>query len=210
MALWEMKGIPKALGGEKRNNLANRRTTSTHIGNLVIQLRVSERKQDYQSDFVRGEGLPFLAHLLRRISDEFVHGCEQWYPTFGLIAPPRTASTLHLLLRRGPQSVTDIAAALRQSHPLIITWVRQLKALDLIATDRDLEDRRRTIVSLTERGIAEAARMLKADKVIERAYRHLMREADAPILDALWRLEAASRDCSFLDRLNAAQAASDD
>ncbi len=182
---------------------------STLIDEFVNRPKVSEQEQSQPSDFVQGEGLPFLAHVLRRVSDEFVQGCEQWYPTFGLIAPPRTASTLHLLLRRGSQSVTDIAVALRQSHPLVITWVRQLKALDLIATHRDPQDRRRTIVSLTEGGAAEAERMLEADKVIERAYLSLMIEADAPILDALWRLEAASRERRFIDRLNAAQAASD-
>ena len=152
-------------------------------------------------DFVRSEGLPFMAHVLRRLSDEFVQGCERWYPLFGLTAPPRTASTLHLLLRHGPQQVTQIADALRQSHPLVITWVRQLRALDMIATNADPDDRRRTIVSLTDQGHVEATRMLEADKVIERAYRVLLTEADAPVFEPLWRLETALRDRSFLDRL---------
>lgn len=157
-------------------------------------------------DFVRSEGLPFMAHVLRRLSDELVHGCERWYPLFGLTAPPRTASTLHLLLRRGPQQVTQIADALRQSHPLVITWVRQLKALDMIATAADPGDRRRTIVSLTTLGQAEATRMLAADAVIARAYRALLDEADAAVFEPLWRMEAALRERSFLDRLVAAQA----
>jgi len=157
------------------------------------------------TDFVQSEGLPFLAHILRRLSDEFVQGCERWYPLFGLIAPPRTASTLHLLLRHGPRPVMEIAEALRQSHPLVITWVRQLKALNLIATAADPADRRRTIVRLTDRGTAEAERMLVADKVIDSAYRTMLDEADAPVFDALWRLEAATRDRNFLERLIAAQ-----
>ena len=168
---------------------------------------MNDRDHVPSPDFVQSEGLPFLAHVLRRLSDEFVQGCERWYPLFGLTAPPRTASTLHLLLRHGPRSVTEIAEALRQSHPLVITWVRQLKALDLIATAVDPADRRRTIVRLTDSGTAEAERMLAADKVIDSAYQTLLDEADAPVFDALWRLEAATRDRSFLERLVAAQTA---
>lgn len=171
---------------------------------------MSAKPQSRSSDFVQSEGLPFLAHVLRRVSDEFVQGCERWYSSFGLIAPPRTASTLHLLLRHGPRPITEIADTLRQSHPLVITWVRQLKALDLITTHPDPKDRRRTIVSLTERGNAEAERMLEADEVIARAYRTLLTEADAPIFDALWRLEVATRKRSFHDRLVAAQEAPKD
>jgi DNA-binding MarR family transcriptional regulator len=176
-------------------------------GFLATLRRMSGKPQSPTSDFVQSEGLPFLAHVLRRVSDEFVQGCERWYSSFGLIAPPRTASTLHLLLRQGPRPITEIADALRQSHPLVITWVRQLKALDLIMTRSDPKDRRRTIVSLTERGNAEAERMLKADEVIAQAYRTLLAEADAPVFDALWRLEAATRERSFHDRLVAAQEA---
>lgn len=159
------------------------------------------------ADFIQSEGISFLAHVLRRLSDEFVQGCEQWYPRFGLVAPPRTASTLHLLLKQGPRAVTEIADALCQSHPLVITWIRQLKELDLVRTTVDLDDRRRTIVALTERGTTEAERMLQADLVIEKAYGTLLTDANAPVFDALWRIEAANRERSFLDRLIAAQGA---
>lgn len=156
---------------------------------------------ELSDDFVRSEGASFLAHLLRRLSDEFVRGCEQWYPQFGLTAPPRTASTLHLLYRRGAKSVTEIATDIRQSHPLVITWIRQLKVLGLVRTLSDPNDKRRTVVVLTETGLAEARRMLKADKILEKAYKQLMREADAELFETLSRIENACKVRSFYDRL---------
>lgn len=153
------------------------------------------------NDFIQSEGVTFLAHLMGRLSDRFVRACEQWFTEYGLIAPPRTSSTLHVLHRQGARSITEIAAAISQSHPLVINWVRQLKALGLVEAITDSRDRRRTIVSLTERGTAEAIRLLEADKVIARAYETLLQQADAPVFNALWRVEAATRDQSFFNRL---------
>lgn len=158
-----------------------------------------------QPDFVRSEGVFFLAHILRRLSDEIVEGCAAWYAEMSLDAPPRTASTLHLLYRRGPQSVTEMASALRQSHPLAIQWIRQLAELGLVETMKDRGDRRRTIVSLTARGAAQAERLIAAHEVFERAYRQLAREADADPFEALWRLDGALQKRGLANRLRAAQ-----
>jgi DNA-binding MarR family transcriptional regulator len=153
------------------------------------------------TDFIRGEGLPFLAHLLKRLSDEFVRGCTEWYPEAGLRTPPRCASTIRALFKLGPLSVTQLAATIRQSHPLAINWVRELKNLGLIETTNDPEDGRRTLVRLTEAGLLEAERCIATDEVIARAYADLMQEADADVFDALWRMEALCRAVPFESRL---------
>ena len=153
------------------------------------------------ADFIHEQGLGFLAHLLRRLSDEFVAGATAWYPKAGVTAPPRTASTLLLLREGGPKSVTDISGTLRQSHPLVITWVRQLAQLGFVETSADPTDGRRTVVALTEEGEAEALRMAKALEVLGQAYSRLLKEVDADIYDALWRLEAACREESFTSRI---------
>jgi DNA-binding MarR family transcriptional regulator len=157
-----------------------------------------------RDDFIETEGVFFFAHLLRRVSDQIVGGCEQWYATLGLRVAPRTASTLHLLYRRGPQSVTELAALLRQSHPLAVQWTRQLVDHGMIETKKDGADRRRTIVSLTPAGIAEVERMLGGRAAFEAAYASLAKDADADVFDALWRVEKALRSRSFADRLKTA------
>ena len=89
-----------------------------------------------EPDFVRTLGLPFMAHLLRRISDRMVADAGAFEAGLGIKAPPRTASTMLLLRSCGPQSVTGIAAQLRQSHPLVITWVNSCGRLVSQATLR--------------------------------------------------------------------------
>ena len=155
-------------------------------------------------DFIKSLGTPFLAHLLRRLYDDFVKNIERWYEEMGVRAPPRTHSTMILLDREGPLGVTEVAARLRQSHPLVLNWVRQLKQLGFVDTCSDPEDGRRTILSLTEAGRLELERNLEADRVVGKAYENLMREAEAPVFDALWRIEEACRRESFLERLRKA------
>ncbi len=156
------------------------------------------------TDFIKGEGVPFLAHLMRRLSDDFVRACAEWYPAAGLMSPPRCASTLHALARFGPLGITDIAREISQSHPLVIRWVRQLMALGLVETRASPADKRWTIVALTPAGEAEMVRSRAADAAIALAYRRLMADADAPVFEALWRMEQACRERPFEDRLHEA------
>ena len=154
-------------------------------------------------DFIRAQGPAFLAHLLRRLSDELVQGAGDWYPKAGVTAPPRTASTLLALDANGPLGVTTIAALLRQSHPLVITWIRQLETLALVETLADPHDRRRSVIALTRKGRAEVKRLREALVPMEQASRALLDVAAPGMFDALWRMETACREQSFTQRLEA-------
>ncbi|QBX38084.1 MarR family transcriptional regulator [Brevundimonas sp. S30B] len=163
------------------------------------------REPDKAADFVQSEGVPFLAHLLRRLSDRLVDGFSDWYPQYGVLAPVRTASTMRLLYRRGGLPVTVIAQEIHQSHPLAISWIKQLSQLGLVSAARDPSDGRKSIITLTQTGRKDVERMLKADAIILAAYEDLFCEADADVFEALWRLEAACRRQGMGDRLRAAQ-----
>lgn len=154
-------------------------------------------------DFIRAQGPAFLAHLLRRLSDQLVQGAVDWYPKAGVSAPPRTASTLLALHAHGPLGVTTIAALLRQSHPLVITWIRQLEALALVESRADANDRRRSVIALTRRGHSEVKRLRAALVPMEQASRELLDAAAPGMFDALWRMEQACRAQPFAQRLEA-------
>jgi MarR family transcriptional regulator, organic hydroperoxide resistance regulator len=158
-------------------------------------------------DFIERQGPAFLAHLLRRLADELVRGGSLWYPQMGVTAPPRTASTLLALDERGPLGVTQLASLLRQSHPLVIGWVRQLDALGLVEARSDPQDGRRSVIALTGDGRSEILRLRGALVVMEQASRQLMDEAAPEMFGALWRMERAVRRQPFIDRLQQQQAA---
>jgi DNA-binding MarR family transcriptional regulator len=156
-------------------------------------------------DFVRAEGLFFFAHLLRRLSDNIVDACEKWYSETGLAVHPRAVSTLHVLYREGPRSVTEIADTLRQSHPLVIDWLKKLKSDGMVTATADPADKRRTLVALTSAGRREAERLIEAHPIFQRVYADLFEEAEASAVDeALWRICDRLSECPLDERLNKA------
>ncbi|HEX8571711.1 MAG TPA: MarR family transcriptional regulator [Allosphingosinicella sp.] len=158
------------------------------------------------SDFITELGRPFLAHRLRRLAEAFVDGYGRWLPTLGIDAPPRSLSTLLLLEREGPLGVTEIAARLRLSHPLLIRLTRALEARGLTRAERDSGDGRRRLIALTEAGRAQAQALGGAIRVIDRAYEDLLRETGIDMMEGCARVEAACRALSFEERLERAAA----
>ena len=153
------------------------------------------------NDFIQQQGPAFLAHLLRRLADELVQGAADWYPSVGVTAPPRTISTLLALDEHGPLGVTELARLLRQSHPLVIAWIKELTRLSLVKSKDDPTDRRRTLVSLTAKGRNELVRVRKALVTMERASTELLQLAGNDSLQMLWALERNCRELPFLQRL---------
>jgi DNA-binding MarR family transcriptional regulator len=155
-------------------------------------------------DFIRSQGPAFLAHLLRRLSDELVGECKRWYEECGIEAPPRTTSTLIALDDRGPLGVTELSVLLRQSHQLVLQWIRLLRERGLVRSAPDKTDARRTLICLTPKGRREVEKLRVALKVIGKATKTWIGEARPDLCDALWRLERLNRDRSFLARIRSA------
>ncbi|HEY6943122.1 MarR family winged helix-turn-helix transcriptional regulator, partial [Dokdonella sp.] len=115
-----------------------------------------------------------------------------------------TLSTLIALDEQGPLGVTELAGRLRQSHPLVIVWIRELSGLSLVEQTSDPLDRRRTVVRLTAAGRREVAKVRAALEPMARASRELLALAGPGAWDALWAMERGCRERPFLDRLRAA------
>ncbi len=158
-------------------------------------------------DFVESLGPSFLAHLLRRISDELVDAEKPWYREADLVNPPRTASTLLALDQKGPLSITELATLLRQSHQLVQQWIKELRSCNLVLTSTDPADRRRSLVSLTKKGRREVRRLSDYIMPIETAVVDLLEATNPELYEALWRLERTLRTQPFIDRIRAADRA---
>ncbi len=159
------------------------------------------------SDFVESLGLGFFAHRLKRLSEALVEGCGPWRRDLGLASPAKASSTLLLLAEEGPLTVTEIATRLQLSHPLIITMVRELEALELVETQRDPQDRRRRPVALTPNGRDHAAVVAETSDVVARTYAQLFRDSGVDGLAVVEALEHAIAQKSVAQRVAEAAAA---
>jgi len=127
--------------------------------------------------------------MLRRLSDLMVDGGTEWTVRDPAIPPLRTHSTMFALEEQEQLSVTRLAALLRQSHPLVLQWVGALEKRGLVVRQRDPDDRRRTILRLTDSGIAAMPMIHRTRAVNERVSRQLMRELGEDLWDRLRQLE---------------------
>jgi len=159
------------------------------------------------TDFVSEFGRPLIAHRLRRLSDSFVDAYADWLPLAGIEAPARSMSTIILLRDEGPLGVTELAARLRLSHPLMIKLVATLEKLGIVEAVPDPGDARRRPVALTATGQAEADRVAAALGAMDRAYARLFADAGIDLLRAVEGIEAALREESFGERLRSIAAA---
>lgn len=100
--------------------------------------------------------------------------------------------------------VVEVAKLLHQSHPLVITWIKQLRADGFAKTRTDTADRRRTVVALTAKGVAEVRQLRKVLPRMSETAQALMDEAAPGLFEALWRMEQACRREPFADRLREA------
>jgi DNA-binding MarR family transcriptional regulator len=154
-----------------------------------------------ETDFIQQQGPAFLAHLLRRLADELIQAAAEWYPTVGVTAPPRTISTLLALDEHGELGVTELADLLRQTHPLVIVWIKELTRLSLVTSKSDRADKRRTVISLTAKGRKELVSVRKALVTMEQASAQLLGLAGKNAWQELWEMERGCREQSFLQRL---------
>lgn len=144
-------------------------------------------------DFVRQLGGAMLAHRLRRASELLLEGYERWLPQAGVRVPARALSTMMLLAEAGPLGVTQLAARLRLTHPLMIKLVAMLEAAGFVTTQQDPSDARRRPVALTAQGRTEADRIGRALQIMDQAFGELCEEIGSDLITALDGVEQANR-----------------
>lgn len=149
-------------------------------------------------DFVSALGPAFVAHRLRRLSDEIVDDISRAMAALEVIVPPRSVSTILLLAESGPLGPVDVARTLRLSHPLMVRALRTLEGLGLIQAVDDPADQRRRRVELTPLGRAEAARLVDFNRRLEAAMRDVLDEGTGDADVFLASLDAIA---AALDRL---------
>ena len=156
------------------------------------------------ADFVETLGPAFFAHRLRRLSEELVEGCGDWFAAVGVTAPPRAASCLLLLRARGLMSVQEIAEALRLTPVHVASYTREMTRMTLVRVEPDPVDRRRRVVFLNPSGRQEAERIAGIVRMMATAYSGLFTEAGIDAFKSIGALEDALRAVPLTARLQAA------
>ena len=132
-------------------------------------------------DYVESLGTSFLAHRLRRLSDDLVDQVTANFDRAGLAVPARSVSTLHYLRQNGPTGPVELGKALKFSHPLMVRSLRNLENLGLVEAVADERDQRRRRVQLTARGEEEAQRSFALTEAFAREMDRIAADAGVDI-----------------------------
>jgi len=97
----------------------------------------------------------------------------------------RSISTLMLLRRKGPSSVTRIARELSISHQLAAQRLKSLKKRHLIEEGEASDDLRKTILQLTTSGNKLANEIEELWRNLERAYQDIFQEIGTDLTELL-------------------------
>ena len=146
-----------------------------------------------------------LESLIHRVSNLLNKQQNELLAAQNLGVPSRTVTTLMVLRRKGPSSVTSIARVLTISHQLAAQRVKILKKLDLIIEKDESGDRRVTILELTETGekLSNAIEVLWRD--VDKAYQDMFQETGFNLNEVLGETYRALTKSPLSERIRMAK-----
>lgn len=140
-----------------------------------------------KDDFLQELGSVAVTARIKRISDALLHDGRRMYRDLGMDIEPNWFVVFKLLERRGPMTVTEIAEAIKMSHPSVISIVNKMIKEDYLTETRCEDDSRKRILSLSEKAIRTLPDLDKVWDAGTAGFKRMLSETD--ILSTLDILE---------------------
>ena len=151
--------------------------------------------------FFDKSGIMAIGSRLRWLADEITREAGEIYKLYGIDIKPKWFPVLFMLFDGSDCSVTGIAKAIGQSHPSVSNIVKELKNAGLVTDGKSDEDRRTTIIALTEKGLDLKDRLIQVCKDVERVVRTIEKQSSDKLWLALDNWEKALAEKSLLKRV---------
>jgi DNA-binding MarR family transcriptional regulator/GNAT superfamily N-acetyltransferase len=157
--------------------------------------------------------LPSLAQLalgsrLKSLSDHFYAAVDEVYRTCGAGVESRWFPVLRFLWENGETTVSDVAQAIGQTHSGVSQLADKLVDAGLVCRKKDVQDGRRSLLALTDKGRADLSALGPIWVSVRRGIvRSLGEEGLGTLLDALASTEAALQERPVVEAMLAEHAA---
>ena len=159
-------------------------------------------------DFFQRVGPVSIGSRTRLLSERLLSDARQINLSYGSDLRANWFSVLYLLKRDGPTAVSQLAESVGQSHPAVVRIVNELVKAGLAERTTDPDDRRRSLVGLTDTG-QEAGTTLTERTIpdVAAAVAEVAAECTHDLWAALEEWETALQRHSLLDRTREARRA---
>ena len=142
-------------------------------------------------NFIKELGYLAIASRMKRLTDRFMRGGSQVYKSLGIDFEPRWFTVFYLIYTQdSPLSISEIASALKMTHPAIIQTTQMLIKKGLIKSFRDSQDRRIRRLAMTGKGKELANFLVPVWNDFETATSEIFGEAGVEMLDIIKRIES--------------------
>lgn len=144
--------------------------------------------------------LAFLSRL-RRLVELLSKDASRIYSSQNVDFEARWFPLTYLLKDHSPMAVTDVAKALGTTHPAVNQVAEAMSRRGLLSSEKDSNDERRRLLSLTSEGRETVLRLQPIWQEIFDATREVIDSADADIMGAINRIEDELNRRSIYERV---------
>lgn len=141
--------------------------------------------------FLKELGPLALGSRLRCLTERLTQDVSHIYRALDIDFEPRWFSIFYLLSQKAPLGVVDIARILNVSHPAVNQLAGEMIDHGLVQAMKDKNDKRKRLLTLTEKGQALLPASREIWDGIYRAVQEAMDESDSKLLADIERLESA-------------------
>ena len=143
-----------------------------------------------------------LGSRLRALSESLLADAEQVYAMYQVDLKPKWFPVFHLLSRaREPQAIMEIAGKIGQTHPSVIKLVREMSKAGVVTEQKDKEDKRKTLIVLTDRGRVMAEQIRDQYTDVTATVEEMIAASNHDLWEALEEFEQLLEASSLLERV---------
>ncbi|MDP9959253.1 MarR family winged helix-turn-helix transcriptional regulator [Chryseobacterium lathyri] len=150
-------------------------------------------------DFIKELGYKALDSRLKRISDRMSHDVRKFYKEQKIDVEPNWYLVFMLLQKNKEMSIIDIAEPLGYSHPSVVAIVKKMADKGYLVIKKDLTDKRKQMVSLTEKAVKMLPQLEKVWDSCEKAILQILSD-DLAIFTYLDGIDSRLKNESFHER----------
>ena len=150
-------------------------------------------------DFIKDLGYKALDTRFKRISDRMAHDIRKVYKKFDIDIEPNWYLVFMILKAHQKLSIAEIAEKLNYAHPSVVVIIQKMKAKGYVITESDRIDKRKQLISLTEKSMVLLPKLEKLWHSCENSILTLLKE-DLSILTHLDTIDNALKNTSFYER----------
>jgi len=142
-----------------------------------------------------------LGSRLRMLNEKVTADAEKLYKLYNVDIKPKWFPVFYILSHSNSKSITTIAEEIGHSHPSVVRIVREMAKNGLVTETKDKADKRKNIISLSQKGKHVAKNVEPQYKDVDKAVEELMKQTRHNLWEAMQEFEFLLNQKSLFERV---------